>query len=487
MRPDHLSRRRPVRLIQATLLLILAVGLSACAMLPGNRAPQAILREASSLGLPADADAGLHLQAQWWQTLGDPQLNQLVTIALANHPSLNIAQARLRRAQAAASMTDAAAGPQLNAGVNVSRQLFTTNGLIPPPLAGTVGETAEAQLSGSWELDFFGKNRAALNAALGRARAVQAEVEAARMLLASQVARQYIQLARLTDQLAVAQRTLAQRQQTLQLVQDRFKAGLDTQLELRQSQSGLPEARYQMEALQEQVTLTRHALSALLGEPKQPLVLRDLSLAGLKNTAMPVTLPSDLLGRRPDIAAARWRVEAATQDISQARGQFYPSVNLVAFAGFSSIGLNRLLGAGSEQGGLGPALRLPLFDGGRLRANLGVKTADLDLAIESYNVAVIEAVREVADALTSRQSITRQQTEQGAAQALSESAYVIALQRYEAGLSNYLQVLSAETAVLNQRRQGVDLSARALDTQVALLRALGGGYRADLPVATAQN
>jgi NodT family efflux transporter outer membrane factor (OMF) lipoprotein len=248
----------------------------------------------------------------------------------------------------------------------------------------------------------------------------------------------------------------------------------------------LPEARLQIETLQEQLMLSRNALNALIGQPNKPVAPVLPTQSAIKNIATPKVLPSDLLGRRADIAAARWRVEAATQDVRNARSQFYPNVNLMAFAGFSSIGLDRLFGAGSEQWGVGPALRLPLFDGGRLRANLRGKTSDLDAAIESYNAAVIDAVHEVADQLASSQAITRQQTEQRAAQASAENAQAIAVQRYEAGLSNYLQVLTAETTVLNQRRQGVDLTARALDTQVALMRALGGGYHADLPAATSQ-
>ena len=201
---------------------------------------------------------------------------------------------------------------------------------------------------------------------------------------------------------------------------------------------------------------------------------------------MVTQLPSDLLGRRADIAAARWRVEAATQDIGNARAQFYPSVNLVAFAGFSSIGLDRLLDAGSQQWGVGPALHLPLFDGGRLRANLRGKVADLDASIESYNAAVLDAVRDVADQLASQQSVRQQQMAQRGALALAQNAHDIALQRFNAGLVNYLAVLNAETAVLNQRRQGADLAARALDVQVGLMRALGGGYHADVPVASAK-
>lgn len=477
MKPDYLAR--------SAVLLIAALGLSACAGLSDLPAP-ASLRDASSLGLPTAPDATLALDGQWWREFGDAQLNRLMDQALASNPSLKIVQARLIRAQAGADLAGAAGAPQLVAGLDAMQQKFTATGMIPPPLAGSIYETGTAQLSGSWELDFFGKNRAALEAALGGVRAIEADAAAARTLLASNVARSYFSLLRLNEQLVVAQRLLAQRTQTLALVRDRVNAGLDTRLELRQSEGTLPDARLQIEGLQEQLTLGRHALGALLGQPQAALTIEIPPMAAIKNVAAASSLPSDLLGRRADIAAARWRVEAATRDVSSARAQFYPNVNLVAFAGFSSIGLDRLLGAGSEQWGVGPALRLPLFDGGRLRANLRGKAADLDAAIESYNAAVIEAVREVADQLASTQSISRQQTEQRAAQAFAENAHAIAVQRYEAGLVNLLSVLNTESAVLSQRRQGVDLAARALDGQVALMRALGGGYRADLPTATAQ-
>ena len=159
-----------------------------------------------------------------------------------------------------------------------------------------------------------------------------------------------------------------------------------------------------------------------------------------------------------------------------AKAEFYPSVNLVAFAGLSSIGLGRLLEAGSAQAGFGPALRLPIFDSGRLRANLSGKAADVDAAVASYNGALLSALRDVADQLAGQRSIARQQDEQRGAQEAAESAYQLAVQRYRAGLGTYLVVLSAESNVLAQRRLGVDLKARALDNQVQLVRALGGGY-----------
>ena len=464
-------------------LVAAVIGLSGCASSLGIQS-QATLRDAASLGLNTTETAA-QINTAWWREFGDAQLNALVAQALASQPSLKIVQARLARAQAGVDVTQSVTGPQATANLEATRQKFTANGAIPPPLAGTVQESGTAQLTGSWELDFFGKNRAALEAALGQANAAQSDLDAARMLLASHVARSYFTLIRLNEQLGVAQRTLAQRTQTLRLVRDRVDAGLDTRLEQRQSEGALPDARLQIEILQEQLTLARHALTALVSESNKPLALVLPAQVAIKNIAIATSIPSDLLGRRADIAAARWRVEAASRDVGNARAQFYPNVNLVAFAGFSSIGLDRLLDSGSQQWGVGPALRLPLFDGGRLRANLRGKTADLDAAIESYNAAVIDAVRDVADQLASTQAIARQQTEQQAALAAAENAYEIAVQRYDAGLSNYLQVLSAETGVLNQRRQGVDLAARALDTQVALIRALGGGYHADLPLATA--
>lgn len=460
---------------------VIASGITGCADMSGIES-RAVLRDAPSLGLPAATQASPAVAAEWWRDFGDEQLNRLVAQALETSPSLKLAQARLARAQAVTEVADAATLPQLSGQLDATRQLYTKNGLVPAPLAGTIRETGTAQLNASWELDFFGKNRAALDAALGSVHAAEADAQAARVLLASNVTRSYFQLVRLNEQLTVARRTLAQREETLKLVQDRVNAGLDTRLELRQSEGGLPEARLQLESLQEQMALTRNALGALVGQSNVALATVPPVQSAIKNIATAgamAAIPADLLGRRADITAARWRVEASVKDVANAKTQFYPNINLVAFAGFSSIGLNRLTESGSQQWGVGPALRLPIFDAGRLRANLRGKTADLDAAVESYNAAVLDAVRDVSDQVASMQSIARQQTEQRAAQNAAEGAYEIALQRYRAGVGNYLNVLTAETNVLAQRRGAVDLAARALDTQVALIRALGGGYVAD--------
>ena len=485
MRFDPLSTSS----LRLTLSAVALATLTACANFSGITS-QAKPLDAQALNLITPASAAtsaapLALDAQWWLGFGDAQLNRLLEQALASHPSLRSAQARLARAKAVSDLASAADGPNLGVGLDASHQRFTATGLYPPPLAGAIYDTGTLQAAGTWELDLFGKNRAALDAAIGLTRAAEADAAAARMLLASNVTRTYFSLVRTNAQLEVAQRTLAQRQQTLTLVQDRVKAGLDTRLEQQQSESALPDARMQIEMLKEQKALTLNALGALISQPNRPLAPELPAQAAIKTIATASTVPMDLLGRRADISAARWRIEAATSDVDSAKAQFYPNINLTAFAGYSSIGLDRLLQTGSQQWGVGPAIRLPLFDGGRLRANLRGKTADLDASIESYNALVLDAVRDVTDQLTSAQAIARQQTEQAQAQTSAEAAYTIALQRYQAGLANYLNVLSAETAVLAQRRQAVDLAARALDTQVQLIRALGGGFQADATAAAA--
>ena len=336
-----------------------------------------------------------------------------------------------------------------------------------------------------WELDFFGKHSGELLAALGQVRAAEAERDAARVLLTSNVVRAYLQWARLLGQREVAERTLTQRQQMLGLVQERARAGLDNQLQTRQNETGQADTRTQIAALEQQIEATGHALAAWLGQPRLPDGLQPPRLAQLRTLAVPQQLNADWLGQRADIAAARWRVEAAQGQVQVARSQFYPNINLAAFVGLQSLGFDNLLRAGSLEWGVGPALRLPIFEGGRLRANLGASVADVDAAIDSYNGAVIDAMRDVADQALAVRAVARQQGEQTRALQAAEAAWDIARQRYGAGLSNYLNVLVAEGAVLTQRGQAVDLTAQAVLAQVGLAQAMGGGWQPDAPAPVA--
>jgi NodT family efflux transporter outer membrane factor (OMF) lipoprotein len=428
-----------------------------------------------AVGLDANA-AVAPLAADWWHAFGDSTLDALVERALVGSPGLKVAQARLERAQAAIAGAQSADGLKVNGELDATRQRFSKNGIYPPPLGGGIFTIGTAQIGASYDFDFFGRNRAAIEAAVGAQRAAQADVQAARIVLASNVARTYVQLGRLFEQREVAARALKQRDETLSLIRQRVSGGLDTNVELRQGEGLLPESRQQIEQLDEQIALARHALAALTAQAPNALDTLVVPLTTVQAVAVPAALPADLLGRRADIAAARWRIEAATSDVKNAKASFYPNINLTAFVGLNAIGLDRLVRSGSEQYGIGPALTLPIFDAGRLRANLRGKTADLDAAIESYNGAVLDAVHDAADQISSVRSIERQQAEQAKAQAAAESAYDLATQRYKAGLGTYLTVLNAEATVLNQRRLATDLKARALDVQIALIRALGGGY-----------
>ncbi len=479
-RADH-ARRLPRALLAITSVLAL-VGMSAtlsgCVSSAGIVAvakpvtPEAVgLATADVPAMPAPA-------ADWWQGLGAPALDNLVRRALADSPSLGLAQARLLRAQAVVASASANEGLQVNGSLDATRQRFSGNSIYPPPLGGSIRTLATAQIGGSWEFDFFGRNRAAIEAAVGAQRAASADIAAARVLLAANVTQTYLQIGHLFALRDVAQRALQQREDLLALIRQRVQAGLDTAVEARQGEGALPEARTQIEQLDEQIMLARHALAVLTAQAPHTLDSLKVSLADMQRLDLPAVLPADLLGRRADIEAARWRVEAASSDTQVARAQFYPNVNLNAFVGLASIGLGELLKGDSRQLGFGPAIHLPIFDAGRLRANLRVKNADLDAAVESYNGVVRSGVRDVMDQLGSLQSLARQQQQQTAAQAAAESAYDLVSQRYKAGLATYLSVLNSESQLLAQRRLAVDLQARVLDRQVALVRALGGGYAA---------
>ncbi|MEO6363524.1 MAG: efflux transporter outer membrane subunit [Caldimonas sp.] len=463
--------------------IVIALGSSIVMTLAGCASPRGIEPKAA-LALPAalGADAGAseaRIAADWWLGFDDPVLADLIARATAGNPSLRVAAARSARASANAAAVRASEGPQLGLGADLSRQRITENGIYPRPIAGSRIDTATLQLSGSWEFDLFGRNRAQLDAAIGAERASIADADAARVVLAVNVARAYVQLARAIEQREVLQRALAQRDEVLALIRQRFSAGLDTAVELRQGEGALPETRQQLESVDEQIALARNALAALLAEPPQRFATLAPRLSAVRAVAVPAVVPADLVGRRADIVAARWRVEAASGDVRAARAQFYPNINLTAFVGLSSIGLDRLFRSGSAQYGAGPAIRLPIFDAGRLRAGLAGRTADLDAAVESYNGTLVEAIHDVADQIASARAVDRQQREQAGAQAAAEAAYDIATQRFRAGLGTYLTVLNAETGVIAQRRLSTDLRARALDAQVLLVRALGGGYAPD--------
>ncbi|HEX7639713.1 MAG TPA: efflux transporter outer membrane subunit, partial [Burkholderiaceae bacterium] len=366
--------------------------------------------------------------------------------------------------------------PQAGLDASVTRERLTENGLFPPPYGGAHFTPTDAHLGLGWDADLFGRTKSQIAAALGQARAAQADADVAAQQLALAVVRSYFQLARLESQRAVAERTLEQRRQMLGLVDQRVKAGLDTVVEKLQGEEAIPATRTRIESLDEQIALVRHQLAALTAQPMDACATLAPTLDTLHAAPQPATIGADLLARRPDIAAALARVEAAGHAVAAQRARFYPDVSFTAMAGFNSLSVGNVFEWASRNWSFGPALHLPIFEGGTLRAQLRGRDAERDAAIDAYNQAVVDAVHEAADAATSSGAIARQQAQQSQALQSAVSSYQYAQQRYAQGLGNQLIVLNAETQMLAERQADVDLRWRALDNQAQLMKALGGGW-----------
>ncbi|HXR57418.1 MAG TPA: efflux transporter outer membrane subunit [Casimicrobiaceae bacterium] len=470
----------PVRIFRLAVALVCAL-LAGCASMNGL-APETTSRNANTLASAQSlsdtkVDAAAWPSTDWWKAFGDPQLDRLIDEALADSPTLAVAAARMRKALALAQQSQSALSPRLDASASTTRERFPEHGLIPPPFGGTTQTLSDLQLSLSWEIDFWGKNRSAYEAALGAARAAEVDAYAARLALSTNIAQAYVQLQRAYLQLDVAQQTLASRERIAALTRDRNAAGIDSRLEVKQAEAALPATREDIAALEERIALARNAIAALMGAgPDRGLAISRPTATALAHVSLPSSVPAELIGHRPDIVAQRWRVEAASKDIGSQKAAFYPNVNLLAFVGLQSLGSANLLSAASRTLGVAPAVTLPIFDAGRLRAELAGKDADYDVAVGQYNQALANAMREVVDQLVSFRSLDEQRAQQRIAATTTREAYDLALLRYREGLGNYLQVLSAEQPMLAQQGLDADLRARALELSINLVRALGGGY-----------
>jgi len=420
----------------------------------------------------------------WWTVYGDSALDDLIDHALAAHPDIDVARARIEMAEAAIGFTHSRLLPQVSFAVDSTYQRYPEHGQNRN-LGGEGGSDNSIEFKGSYELDFFGRNRAALAAATSNARASAAAQQAVRVSVASTVAQAYFNLARLVAERQVAADTRLQRERILNLVKARVAEGIDSNVELRQAEGALPDIDGELALLDEDINLLRNRL-AMLAVVK-PDVTAQLSPALTKVAApvLPTTIPSDLLARRADITAARWEIESTLRGTDVVKAEFYPSVNLTAFAGIASLGLSHLFEAGSGTLGVNPTLSLPVFDADRLRSKLKFADAEVDRAIAEYNHALLTAMSDVVRVVTSLRALEQRQAAQVAAQASAESAYALALQRYKAGLTGYLTVLATESEVLLQRRAATALKARALSLNVELNRALGGGF--DAATVTASN
>jgi len=467
--------------------LILAGCASSRGLAPEGRPLDAdSLQTQRSLSGVAVSDAAFPKQ-DWWTTLGDAQLNALIGEALQGTPSLDAADARVRQAVAQAGLADAARKPTLSGSAQyVGVQLPET--LAAPPLGGSYQDIAMLGLTFKYTFDLWGGEKAKWLAAVGQTHAAEIEAQAARLTLSSNIARTYVSLAQAFDANDVAKADFERASSLLSLGRQRVAAGLDNQLQIRNAESAVASAQLQMQASEHDIEITRNALAALLG--KGPDRGRDIvrpAILQASTPAVPSVVPSDLLGRRPDVVAARWRVEAAQHGIKASKAAFYPSVNLVALPALA-VGagdLGDIFSGDALQLLGGAALNLPIFDGGRLRNNLANSDATYDLAVANYNQSLVSSLREVADAVHSARSLDAQIASATQARDAAQAAWNIATQRYKAGLGTQLDVLAAQRPLLDSDRQLTVLRAQRLAASIDLDRALGGGLVLTSPASNA--
>lgn len=414
----------------------------------------------------------------WWHGLGDAQLDALMDEALRDNPGLGIADARARSAQAEAGIADAARGPTLNASASVSGARIPTTILPADSGGGRFAWAKYADLSFKWGLDLWGGKRAAWQAAVGASRAAEIDARAARIELSGNVARAYAKLGYAFTQQDLAAGELQRANQARELTRQRVAAGIDNQISLKQSDGEVASAEQDAALAARAVDAARSALAVLLGKgPDRGLQITRPQLLQPAELAVPDNLPLDLLGHRADLVAARWRVEASSHDIKASKTEFLPNISIGAMAGVINMGGGNPFTLPARFYQVGPTISLPIFDGGRLRANLAGKDAQYDLAVAQYNQTLVGALNQVADDLSALQSLREQLAAQQRAQTAARQAWQLAEQRYKAGVGSYLEALVVRQQLLTANRGMAALEAQQVDLSVQLIQALGGGFQ----------
>ncbi|RKE49893.1 MULTISPECIES: efflux transporter outer membrane subunit [unclassified Sphingomonas] len=460
--------------IGTALAPLTVAGLLAGCAIPASKA---VVEPVSATALGLAPDAAPVIASDWWRSFGDPQLDRLVRDAVAGSPSLDAALARVAQAQAVLSTRRADNGPDVT--LDAQEQLARLSGryTIPPPYAGSTRFVGSTAANLSWNLDLFGRQKAAIEGARASVRAASLDVAAARMALSGAVVQTYIDLERAEAQAGIARRTIATRQNSLRLVNVRIRNNLASKLDAQAATTLLAQARQALLRAQAAQVLAKNALAALAGRGADyPATIGLTALRLDAALPLPKTVPADLLARRADIAAAQARIEAAAAGRQVARKAFYPNVNLAALAGFQAVGLGNLFSLDAGTVGVGPAVHLPIFDNGRLKADLAGATAAVDLATADYNDWVIGAVREAGDAVARIGALDAdRQRQREVVRGYAETGRLNAI-RVSSGLDSRLDLVDNDVRTLAAEQADADLAADAAQQRVQLVLALGGGY-----------
>ncbi|MDF2605185.1 efflux transporter outer membrane subunit [Sphingomonas sp.] len=464
-------RRRSARSL--AVLALLSTGLAACT--PPDTRPQLTQRAPADLGL-SSAPMPV-IDPAWWTAFGDPQLDRVVADALAGSPTLDAALARVRQAQATLARRDAERGPDLTADVTAQEARISGRYTIPPPFAGSVRFLGNATANLSWNLDLFGRQRAAIEGARASLEATALEAEAARLMLAGSIVSTYAEVARAERVGALTAQTIATRERAVRLINVRRDNRLASQIDVQAATTLLAQARVALTRAEAARVLAVNALAALVGRgPDYAAGIGATRLADPAGLPLPATIPADLIARRADIAAAAARVDAAAANRQVARRAFYPNVNLIALAGVQAVGIGNLFDPEAGTLGAGGALHLPIFDSDRLRADLDNATAGVDVAIADYNTTVVRAVREAADALAAIDAAANEARAQAAVvRGFAETNRLNAI-RISAGLDSRLSGIDTDIRLLDAQLAEATLAVDALAARARLAVALGGGF-----------
>lgn len=462
----------------------LALLCASCATMPQMAPPPTPLDASTlataSLAAPSPAaDAASVFPAQdWWTTLGDPQLTALINEGLSNSPTVDLAAARLAAAEAQAMQAGGAIGPGIVLDASAGGQSMSQNQGFPPGLIpGSLRSTGRIAGTIGWDPDLWGRNRSALAAARGEADAARVDAAQARLALSTGIAATYVRLGGQVALVDAAQQALDTARATARLTTGRVNAGLDNRGASAIAEARVAEAEAAHSGARQDERLLRHALAALLGAgPDRGLSISAPQLTTTAAPALPATLPLDLVGRRPDIVSARLRAESAADRIGVARADFYPSINLSAVVGLQSIGLADLFSGNSLFSSLGPALRLPVFAQAGTEGRFRAARANYDQAVAHYDQTLLDALRDVADALAAKRATSDQLLAARNGLAAASEARRVADLRYREGLTSELPLLVADQQLIAARRTIALVEAQSLAADIALIRSLGGGF-----------
>ncbi|MHA6179534.1 efflux transporter outer membrane subunit [Pseudomonas mohnii] len=478
--------RRISRALQPLSVLALTLAISGC-IGTGGIAPQGKALEADSLvtdeAIQSAAQDAHWPTAQWWQAYGDAQLNRWIDLAVEGSPTMAMAAARVRQAKSMAGLAESAESLQINGESSIKRHNWATDQFYGPGnLANSTTWDNNASLGFSYALDLWGRESNATESAVDMAHMTVAEARQAQLELQNNIVRVYIELSLHYAQRDIAEATLKQQEQILELARRRLNGGIGTHFEVSEAETPLPETHRQIDALDEEIALSRNQLAALAGKgPGEGAQLQRPTLS----LGAALKLPAQLLGQRPDVVASRWQVAAQARGIDVAHAGFYPNVNLVGSLGYIATGGGALefLSGKKLNYSVGPAISLPIFDGGRLRAELGEASAGYDIAVAKYNQTLVNALKSISDQLIRRESMDKQQMFAAESVATAQKTYDIAMVAYQRGLTDYLNVLNAQTLLFKQQQVQQQVQAARLSAHAELVTALGGGLGAgnDVP------